>query len=166
MELKYAFDPDSSFQKKLEEVYAATSDLTIPLRLMAESWFRGNKSIFALKGPGRYDDLTERYKKYKQKHFGFVYPILMATGRLAASITWPIGGESINFIVNKNTLVLGTEVEYGIYHQSDTPRNKMPYRPFLFVGVEQIAPNDIRNNRLKNWMTILENHFQRVMSKK
>ena len=162
MELIYAFDPDSSFQKKLEAVYEATGDLTIPLTLMAREWFKGNRSIFDSnrKGPGRYVDLSDTYKKTKKRDVGFVYPILKRSGRLMRSITQASNPDSINMILNKNTMVLGTKVEYGIYHQSQEPRNKMPYRPFLFVGVEQIAPHDIYENRLNNWIKILESYFE------
>ena len=167
MELKYAFDPDSTFQKKLEEVYAATKDLTIPLTLMSKEWYKGNRSIFALKGPGRYKDLTEKYKKRKQKNKGFIYPILRYSGDLEKSITKADDNNSISYIVNKSTLVLGTKVPYAIYHQSQTePRPKIPYRPFLFVGVEQIAPDDILNNRLKNWIKILDDYFDQKMKQK
>ncbi len=171
MEIKFAFDPDSDFQKKLDEVFKATQDLTIPLSLMAKQWYKGNQSIFALTGPGRYEDLSDKYKETKKRKFGFVYPILMATGRLMSSITGEPGGESINLIENKNTLILGTSVPYGIYHQSAKDRGKGPtgremhYRPFLFVGVEQIAPNDIKQNRIKNWITTLDNYMDSVLKK-
>ncbi len=190
MEVIYVFDENSEFQKKVKHLYEQTKDLTIPLRLIASSWFRGNKSIFDSNriGPGRYTDLSEKpffarwerdnpdlmrfykggYKEYKKAKHGFVYPILKATGKLERSITDPSDSNSVNLIINKSTLVLGTKVDYGIYHQSQTERGKrktgraMPYRPFLFVGVEQIAPNDIKNNRLKTWMQILDNHFKQV----
>lgn len=166
MELQYAFDKDSSFQRKLQQVFKATGDLTIPLTLMAREWYRGNRSIFALKGPGRYTDLDPDYKKDKQNDVGFVYPILKRSGRLSWSITIPYNSDAINYIVNKNTLVLGTRVPYAVYHQSNQPRKKMPYRPFLFVGVEQIAPHDIQQNRLKNWLKILDNYFTQKMKGK
>ena len=159
MELIYAFDQDSEFRKTLEDVYNRTGDLTIPLTLIAKSWYKGNRSIFVLKGPGRYIDLTEKYKRRKKSKWGFVYPILKASGRLAESITDPSSADAIHYIVNKNTLVLGTSVPYAIYHQSQEPRTRMPYRPFLFVGVEQIAPNDIKNNRLKTWFQILDSYL-------
>lgn len=165
MEIKFAFDPDSEFSKKLDEVYTATGDLTIPLGLMAAQWYKGNNSIFALKGPGRYEDLSDKYKKSKMKAVGFIYPILMRTGRLADSITDESSAEAIHRIYNKNTLILGTRTPYAIYHQSDLPRKKIPYRPFLFVGVEQIAPNDIQQNRLKNWMKTLDSYMSSVLKK-
>ena len=186
MELIYAFDPDSAFQKKLEEVFNLTQDLTIPLTLIAKSWYQGNKSIFALKGRGRYKDLSTRpffphwerdkklrklwkggYKEFKMAkyHLSSPYPILKATGRLAESITNPESLDAINYIVNRNTLVLGTHVPYGIYHQSQKERTKIPYRPFLFVGVEQIAPNDIKNNRMKTWLSILDSFLQQRINK-
>jgi len=166
MELKYAFDPNSEFQKKLDSMAESIQDLRIPLELISNEWYRGNRSIFALKGKGRYQDLTSKYKKQKKEKWGSVYPILFASGRLALSITQKKSPDSIGRIENKKTLVLGTSVPYGIYHQSAKPRKKMPYRPFLFVGVEQIAPNDIKQNRLKNWMKILDSYFQQVMDKK
>lgn len=166
MEIKYAFDPDGAFQKKLNDAFKATGDLTIPLTLIAREWFQSNKSIFALKGKGRYTDLSPKYKKAKQRRYGFVYPILMASGRLMASITSPPGADSINYIINKNTLVLGTKVPYAIYHQSQEPRSKMPYRPFLFVGVEQIAPHDIKQNRLKNWIKIIDSYLDQKIGRK
>jgi phage gpG-like protein len=165
MEIQYAFDPDNEFSKKLNSAFEATNDLTIPLGLMAREWFQGNKSIFKLKGPGRYKDLTDKYKSLKLRTIGQVYPILELSGALKDSITNPKDSESINLIVNKNTLVLGTKVPYAIYHQSNEDRTKMPYRPFLFVGVEQIAPNDIQQNRLKNWIKILESYVSQKLEK-
>lgn len=165
MELKFAFDQNSNFQKKLDEVYQATGNLTLPLDLIARDWYKGNRSIFALKGPGRYKDLTEKYKKQKEKKWGYVYPILKASGKLSRSITNRSDINTIYRIENKKNLILGTKVPYGIYHQSDKPRTKMPYRPFLLIGVEQIAPNDIKQNRINNWIKILDSYFQQKMNK-
>lgn len=180
MELKILFDQQSEFKRAIDSVYLATGDLTIPFKLMAREWYRSNASIFKLKGPGRYVDLSTKpfyawweknqnlrktylngYKSYKQAKWGFAYPILKASGRLEQSITNPQSDEAINYITpDKSTLVLGTKTPYAIYHQSDRPRKKMPYRPMLFVGVEQIAPNDIRQNRVKNWLKILDSYFE------
>lgn len=178
MEFIAAFDPDSSFQKKIQEVLEATGDLRVPFSLMADQWFQGNKSIFALKGPGRYKDLSTRpvnafwevnktyreaykeggYKAYKIKRYGSAYPILFATGRLSRSLT-ENNIDSIR-IVEKDQLTLGTKVSYGVYHQSQGVRTKMPYRPFLFVGVEQIAPNDIRQRRVSGWLATLDSYLE------
>jgi len=165
MELQYAFDPDNEFVKKLEKAFEATQDLTIPLTLMAREWFKSNRSIFKLKGPGRYKDLSPKYKAFKESVIGQVYPILKFSGALEDSITNPKDPSAINFIINKNTLILGTKVPYAIYHQSNEPRSKMPYRPFLFVGVEQIAPQDIQQNRLKNWIKILDSYVSQKLEK-
>lgn len=186
MEIKYAFDPDSSFVKFLDLAYRTTGDLTKPLTQIARDWFRGNKSIFALKGPGRYKDLSTKpffawweknpnlrtmynngYRSYKAAKYGSAYPILKATGVLAASITNREDDNSINRIEgDKKTLTLGTSVPYGIYHQSDSPRTKIPYRPFLFVGVEQIAPNDIKQKRVENWIKIIDSYLTQSLNKK
>lgn len=186
MEIQFAFDKDSPLQKKLDAIYKATGDLTIPLKLMAREWFKANRSIFKLKSAGRYKDLSTRplytfwekekrfrrlweggYKEYKQARWGFVYPILKRTGRLMESITNAQSSESINQIESdKRTLVLGTRVPYGIYHQSNEARSKIPYRPFLLVGVEQIAPQDIKQERVKGWIRMLDDYFQQVVDRK
>ncbi len=186
MEIIYAFDPNSEFQKTLQRAAEKIGDLRVPLGLIAQSWFKSNRSIFDLnrKSAGRYKDLSTKpffafwekdkslrkyyeggYKEYKQAKYGRIYPVLYATGRLARSITDPEDSEAINIITNRNTLLLGTKVPYGVYHQSQQTRSKIPYRPFLFVGVEQIAPHDIKQNRLKIWMKILETHMGQVLDK-
>lgn len=166
MEIKYAFDPDSEFQKKLEKVFRETGDLTIPLTQISRDWYKGNRSIFdrGRISSGRYQDLSEAYKIQKKRKWGFIYPVLFASGRLAESITVPGSPEAISIIINKSTLVLGSRTPYGIYHQSQTPRKKMPYRPFLFVGVEQIAPHDIQQNRLKNWYKIMDSYLDQKIN--
>ena len=150
---------------------------------MAREWFKGNKSIFVLKGPGQYEDLSTKpffawwekdknlrkmylngYRSYKAAKWGSAYPILFRTGRLKDSITDPRSALSVNRIESdKKTLTLGTEVPYGIYHQSKKDRIKIPYRPFLFLGVEQIAPHDIQQNRINNWIKILDSYYQQKM---
>lgn len=164
MEISFAFDKDSVFQKRLDGIYSQVNDLTIPLTLIAQSWYRSNRSIFAISGPGKYKDLSPKYKKEKNRKWGFVYPILFASGRLAGSITEPNNPEAINFIKDQKSLILGTRVPYGIYHQSDQPRTKMPYRPFLLVGVEQI--NQDPNPRAEIFIKILDNYLAQILAKR
>lgn len=175
-------DPGEELRKAIRAALREVDDLTIPLTLISQSWYKTNKAIFALKSPGKYADLSSRrffawweakgsplrkwyeggYKEYKLAKVGFVYPILKRTGRLEGSITNPTHPETISSILNRKVLLLGSRVDYGRYHQTGT--KKMPARPFLLIGPEQVAPQGI-NNREKAWTNILKNYVRDVTAK-
>ncbi len=152
---KYVVDSDKKFSQAIKDALEQVDDLTIPFTLIAKSWFKSNKAIFALKGPGKYQDLSPKYKKQKQKSVGFVYPILRRSGVLEESVTNPASPNSINLILNKNTLVLGTKVPYGAYHQFGT--SKLPARPFVLIGAEQVSPPEL-NRRVDAWIEIVKDY--------
>lgn len=166
----YVVDPDKRLQKALDRALKNVSDLTIPYQLMAKEWFRGNRFIFdpGRKGPGKYKDLTPRYKKAKNKKYGFIYPILRASGKLADSMIDPTNPDSVNVIVNKKTLILGTKAQsedgapYPIYLQAGT--RKMASRPFVLLGGEQVSPPAI-NRRRKAWIRLLNDYIYQTTGK-
>jgi phage gpG-like protein len=158
--IKAAADLDGRFKRALREAGNKIGDLSVPLSSIRASWYRSNNAIFALKSAGKYDDLSEAYKKAKQKQVGFVYPILERSGLLKSSITDPTHKDAIGRITsNKQGLEVGTKVPYGIFHQMGTV--KMPQRQFLFAGAEQVAPDAI-NKRLAIWTQIIEDWVAQV----
>ena len=159
--VKYSVDPDKEFQQAIRDAIGQVDDLTLPFQLITKSWFRSNKAIFSLKGKGKYQDLTPNYKKQKQKAVGFIYPILRRSGRLEGSITDPSSKDAVNLIINKKTLILGTKVPYGAPHQLGL---KVPKRPFLLIGGEQTAPDEI-NRRRDAWISTLESYVLQVSEK-
>ena len=150
---------DDKFLKLLDRAFAASGDLTIPLNTIADEWLKGNDALQSLKSPPpMWEDLMPITKKSKERNFGYIYPILMATGRLYASITHPRGQETIADVIGKRSLILGSRVPYGRYHQEGT--RFMPARPFVMFGPEQIKDyNDGQptNQRIKRWSDILTN---------
>ncbi len=160
----YSVDNDKKFRNYLAKVGAKVSDLTIPLTLISKDFYKSQKAIFMLKSAGQYPDLSPNYKKRKQKKWGFVYPILKASGALEASTTDPTDSQAINEIVNRNELIIGTRVPYGVYHQSDSPRSKLPLRKFLFIGPEagRFAMSE-QTGRLQRWIGILEGFMGEAM---
>jgi phage gpG-like protein len=173
----YVVDNDKRFRKALDRVSFDIKDLRIPLTLIAKDFYRSERAIFQLQGPGQYPDLSKKpffawwetgklktrylggYKSYKQAKWGFAYPILKRTGRLADSVTNPSSPDAINRIENQNSLLIGTLVPYGIYHQSDRTRSRIPLRKFLFIGPEsRFATND-QKGRLERWVGILEGFY-------
>jgi phage gpG-like protein len=149
---------DQEFNRAVRDALKQVDDLTLPFALITKSWFKGNRAIFAVSGPGKYQDLTERYKKTKKKAVGFIYPILRRSGLLEKSITDPASPESINLIINKSTLILGTKVRYASAHQLGI---KVPARPFLLIGGEQTAPDEI-NKRRDAWIETIKNYVMQV----
>ena len=53
---------------------------------------------------------------------------------------------------HRKTLILGTKVAYAPYLQNGTSR--MPARPHVLIGAEQVAPEEI-NRRRDAWIEIL-----------
>lgn len=143
---------DQSFQKALSGLSRDIDDLRIPFGLMINEWFKSNRAIFASKGPGKYTDLKSSYKKQKQKRWGFVYPILRASGALEDSITKKGDENSIAMVVNKKSMVVGSKVPYGKFHQFGT--SNLPVRPWILIGPEQVSPPDV-NRRLTAWINIM-----------
>lgn len=160
--LNVEVDVSKEVSRALQRAKEIGVNLTIPFLLISKSWYKSNRSIFALKGPGKYPDLGgfnpgapawknatitrgAYAKKRKLEKYGFVYPLMKATGELEASLTDPTNSNAINLIINKRALYLGTRVEYAPYHQSPAPRSKLPFRPIVFIGVEQLATTEHRN---------------------
>lgn len=179
--LEIKVDPDKEIEKALQRAKAAGINLTLPFTLIAKSWFRANRSIFTLKGPGKYPDLggltpkatvsekskktrEERAKQQKLMAVGFLYPLMRREGVLEESLTNPAGSNTVNLILNKNTLIMGTKVAYAFYHQAKGSRKKMPFRPIVFTGAEQIAPTEIRNASTR-WINTIDDYMQQVLSK-
>lgn len=134
MKLKLQTDVTSFKRIKNSIRKAATEieDLRIPLGEIHQRFMRSREFIFKFKNKGRFKDLSEKYKPRKKRTFGFIYPILKATGRLEKSITRS-GSEHIG-IIKKKSLTIGTTVPYGIFHNDGG--KVMPQRHFLFWGPE------------------------------
>lgn len=156
MVTKYFVDPDKEFANAVKKTLAEVSDLTIPFKLITKSWYQSNKFIFNVKsGPGKYEDLSEAYKRKKQALVGFVYPVLKLYGKLEKSLTNPGDANTIALILNRQTLILGTKVPYAGYLQGGTSR--MPARPPVLIGAESTAPPEL-NQRRQLWIQTLENY--------
>ncbi len=171
MSVSYEFDPGNKLGNAIKKALLEIEDLTVPFKEMTASWYKSNVSIFSesRKSAGKYQDLSPRYKSLKEKHIGSAYPILRGflkpkgqparkSGKLADSMLDPRNPDSISRIINKTSLILGTKVTskgkpYGLYLHHGT--NKMPARPFVLLGAEQVAPDPIRRRRQK-WIDMIE----------
>lgn len=160
----YAIENDAEFKRQIELAVSKVSDLRFAFKEIQRDWFKSNKAQFSLRGSGQYPALSPQYAEQKRKRYGNK-PILVASGRLMKSITGAPNADSI-VRIGKISMILGTRVPHGIFHQSDEPRFKIPLRKFFFIGPEApaSAPSQI-TGRLERFLTILENEVQRQLDK-
>lgn len=163
--ISFIAENDEEIRKLFDDAKDKVSDLRIPFGLIANNWYQGNKKIFSLKGPGLYTDLSAGYKIQKKRAVGFYYPILKRTGALERSLISKNDSKAVSF-VGRQELVLGTSVDYGIYHQSDEPRAKIPQRKFIFIdgGANEVAKDAIIAGRVENWTNIMSDYIRQVLS--
>lgn len=165
----YSLQNDVAFKAALKRASDTTQDLRIPFGLILSDFYKSQQAIFKLQGPGQYPDfktkdgLPSRYKEAKIKAVGFAYPLLFRTGTLAKSV---LGKNNPGSIANisRLSMAFGTSIDYGIYHQSDSARSKIPLRKFLFIGPEakQFATSD-QMGRLERWNNILNDYVLKKM---
>jgi phage gpG-like protein len=160
MSFKYEVSNQKQFSANIRKAIKEVGDLTVPFNLIAHDWFRSNKSIFQLRGPGQFEPFKNSevaqtftgrpigrvrtgfftikespYQRFKLKKYGFDYPLLKATGKLAESVT-EFGSPNSVYKNTGHELVIGSKVSYGLFHNSDKPRSTMPLRKFIFIGPE------------------------------
>ncbi len=104
---------------------------------VAAAFYEVERTVFSTEGERlgrRWAELTPEYAARKQKRWGD-RPIMVASGRLRSSLTEPprgaVFGRIRNFVsgssqdavmeVTNSSLVVGTTVEYGGFHQFQRP---------------------------------------------
>lgn len=161
----YVVENDAAFRAGLTRASAVVQDLRVPFGLILRDFYRSEQAIFKLKSAGKYPPFKgseggqrSKYQEAKIKAVGFDYPLLVRSGALAASLLGPANKGSVSRI-GPLSMTFGTSIPYGIYHQSDQPRKKIPLRKFLFIGPEakEFANSD-QIGRLERWLNILNDH--------
>lgn len=159
----YIIENDQAFKDALNRASEKVSDLRVAFKLIQDDWIKSNKAQFTLQGSGQYPPLSKKYAARKAvTHPGA--PILVRSGRLRDSVARRAATADSIREIGKLSMVLGTRTPYGIFHQSDAPRRKIPQRKFLFIGPEapRNAPSPI-TGRLQRWLSILEAETQRKL---
>ena len=140
---------------------------------IAREFYKTNRAIFTLKSAGKYTDFKGKlgrdgmtpYQRFKNRVIGNRgYPLLKLTGRLEESITVRGSAEAVEEM-SDSSLVIGTRVPYGIYHQSEMARSKIPYRPFLFLdpATTAVAPDGSLSRRSEAWVRMINQYVMRSM---
>lgn len=160
MAVEFQVDEKKILQKAINKTIKQVQDLTVPYKLMTREWFKGNRSQFDLgrQGPGKYEDFTQESSDQKFRDVGFVYPILVRSGKLMRSMTQPRNPDAVTKIINKKVLTLGTKATskggapYAFFLHFGT--KFMPARPVVILGVEQVATT-VQKRRIKIWVNML-----------
>jgi phage gpG-like protein len=150
----YSIENDREFRAAIDSALKKVGNLKVAFKLIADDWFKSNKSQFTLKNSGQYPPLSPDYARRKRQEVG-EKPIMVYSGRLRDSLTQKTHPDAIR-IIGRTALILGTSVEYAIYHQSDRPRSRLPQRKVVFIGPEapRSAPSRI-TGRLERFLSIL-----------
>lgn len=138
---------------KLDKLKNVILDLRPLWEQFSSDFYKTEKKIFQLKGEGKYPQLSQEYSDFKERKYGFIFPLLFATGRLAGSLLSRSHVESIN-IIKKQSFAVGTSVPYAVYHHSDKPRKKIPYRP-LWI-------DDDNSPMIKRWVRTADAYLDKA----
>ena len=105
-----------------------------------KDWIKNNRAQFRTKGVHgsgeRWARLSTSYRKWKARHYPGK-PIMRRTDRLWHSLTQP-GHPDFVYRTSLQQMVIGTNVPYAIYHQSQEPRtSELPRRPVVELREDQ-----------------------------
>jgi phage gpG-like protein len=112
---------------------------------IARTYRQFRKGTFKQKGGGKWADLADSTKKYKTRILGSPYPILVLSGNLEASYTKKSNPQNIS-IIRKNSLTVGSSVDYARRHEEGEPKKNLPARPVAPFINEEPAYREIMQN--------------------
>lgn len=173
-------DNDKAFINGLRRLKESTDDFRIPFGLIGKDFFKSNKIIFGLKGPGLYPPLggfnpgekqkngktkREIAEEKKKKRVGFAYPLLVGETKALSKSLLSENAPGSEFFAGRQTLVMGTSIEYAKFHQSDrTPRTKLPQRKMVFIsgGPAERSRDSRIAGRRERWLNIINDYIKQV----
>jgi phage gpG-like protein len=129
-------------------------DMRPAFRKIHESFIGVEKYQFSSQGAlsGGWAPLAASTVDFKAKH-GLDPRILHATHRLRDSLT-TFEGEDHIYETSHDEMKVGSEVPYGIFHQSTAPRTRLPRRP----------PVQIRETTKRRWIKYLQMYLMGAAS--
>lgn len=166
-DFNFTVENTKDFQRGLDRLGKATGDFRIPFRLISSDFYRSQQQIFNLGGPGQYEDLSDDYARDKQRNLGFTYPILVGATRDLSQSTLSNRHKNSIFFIGRKELKIGTNIDYGKYHQSDTlGKGIIPQRKFVFItgGKGDKSKGSGINGRRERWNFIIDTHIEQLIS--
>jgi phage gpG-like protein len=140
--ITFTFYGEAQVDRTLANVELGAADARPAWEVIADDFLASEARQFASQGAyasGGWPPLSPKYAKWKALHYPGK-PILRRTDELFESLTI---GPAIR-ITEPQLLVIGSDVDYGRYHQTGTDR--MPRR----------RPVELTENRRREWVRILQ----------
>jgi phage virion morphogenesis protein len=133
---------DAELQAALSEFIAQAENLTPALNDLGEYLLRKTRQRFdtsTAPDGTKWAPLAARTIKAKQRRAITGKPYRTKADPSAILKDTFTLRDSITYQVSSNALYVGTNIEYGIYHQSEEPRTRLPRRAFLGLDDEDRA---------------------------
>jgi phage virion morphogenesis protein len=125
---------DAQLQQALADIAAQAGDLTPAMRDIGEYLLRKTRKRFNTQtapNGAPWEPLAPATIKAKQRRQRTGKPYRTnANPEAILKDTFTLR-DSITYLASNRSLAIGTNIAYGVYHQSEQPRTKIPYRPFL-----------------------------------
>lgn len=166
-------DPQlKQFDKDIKKIARGVEDLRPALLQVRKQWYQGNNSLLTLNGPGKYQDLApsgntkSNYKETKERTLGFAYPILLgATGELLDSVTREDSPHAYSKVTKKDielgTAPTGELQKYAFAQQFGSKKQNIPARPYVLLGIEQVATKD-QKQKTKVYLDLIADYVEQV----
>lgn len=181
--VSFITENDKAFKKLLDKMGENISDFRIPFNLISNHFYKGNRKLFTLKSEGLYPVLggfnprdkiifkgqpttkQEAAEVTKSEAVGFIFPLLKRRGALAKSLSGRNAPGAEHFI-GRQSLIMGTNISYAKFHQSDRTRKKIPQRKMIFIdgGPAERSRSAIISGRLEAWTNIVSDYVAQVIS--
>lgn len=155
---------DKEFIKLLNQLGGIMSDLRPVFFSLKDDWYKNNKALFTLKGPGKYRPYTGKrdasgntaYMRWKSKHSiqKKPYPMLKAKNGRIESGTTDENSEYTYKQIEKQMMALGVK---GIIYAGVQQKT----RPFIF---NKKSGGEFYQVQIKRFKSLLETVIQRRLA--
>lgn len=147
-EVKFEVAGEKQIVRRFEGFEANLDDLVPAFKEILKSFYAGEKKQFESEGgwgSGGWMPLSPSYAARKDP----ALKILESSKDLMEALTGavPANVQGNVEIIESNMLIMGTDIDYGMYHQRGTP--KMPMR----------KPIEIPEAERKKWTSIIHRHI-------
>lgn len=141
---------EKQIARRFTRLDAAVEDMTPAFKEITKSFYAGEKLQFETEGgwgSGGWLPLSPAYEAWKDP----TLPIMEVSGDLKAALTGRVPPNTAGNveIIESNQLILGTDIDYAIYHQSNAPRTKIPQRKVI----------ELPESERKKWTSIIHEHI-------
>lgn len=143
-EFTFEIAGEKQIQRRFSRFSDALEDMTPAFKEITKRFYAGERKQFATQGgwgSGGWKPLSPEYAKRKPGR-----SILVVSGKLESSLTKSGASGNVE-IIQRDMLILGSDLPYGIYHQKGT--KNMPIR----------KPIELPEAERKEWTSIIHKHI-------